>query len=103
LLYSIVMGGDLTDTVSAIAVSADGNAHVVGTTMSRSFPTTPGAFQTQRGGVITNGFVMKLAPDGQVVYTSYLPYVVVNNAALLNVPAAGIAVTVETSGSALIG
>ena len=69
LLYSIVLGGDLTDTVSAIAVSEDGNAHVVGTTQSRSFPTTPGAFQTQHGGVITNGFASMLL----VLHQDYEP------------------------------
>ncbi len=107
LLYSNLFGGDLKDTISALVVSADGNAHVVGTTDSRSFPTTSGAFQTEHGALFQNGFVVKLASDGQVVYASYLPYVSTqisdNGQPLLSLPVAGIAIVLEASGSALIG
>ena len=56
----------------AIAVDAQGNAYVTGTTLSPSFPTTAGAFQTTPGGV-DDAFVIKLNAAGSApVYSTYL-------------------------------
>jgi hypothetical protein len=65
-----------------IAVDSAGNAYVTATTTSLSFPTTPGAFQTQSNLNQTSGsgnpapsdaFVTKLNPTGTaLVYSTYL-------------------------------
>lgn len=105
LLYSTVIGGESTDTVTGLAVNAQGQAHVAGRTNSKSFPATPGAFQTQAGS--SDGFAVKLAADGTLVYTSYLP----NLAPPLGSPGIGnpnplpslVAVAAESGGSAWFG
>jgi hypothetical protein len=63
--YSTFLGGDSAETPNAIAVDANGNAFVSGTTQSPNFPTTPGAFD--RTGATQNFsdvFVTKLNPAG---------------------------------------
>jgi uncharacterized protein (TIGR03437 family) len=76
LIYSTFLGsggGDL------IRVDAQGNAIVLGTTMSLSFPVTPGAFElnglsTPWTGITFNtAFLSKLNPTGSaLVYSTYI-------------------------------
>ena len=49
LVYSTFLGGSGTDTASAVALDADGNAYLTGTTFSRDFPVS-GAFQNTSQG-----------------------------------------------------
>jgi hypothetical protein len=76
LVYSTYLGGSGIDHGSSIAVDASGNAYVAGTTSSKNFPITPGAFQTVChgcGGTNPDGFVTKLNPAGSaLVYSTYL-------------------------------
>lgn len=46
LVYSTYLGGSTQDQLNGIAVDSNGNAYVVGGSLSTDFPTTPGAFQT---------------------------------------------------------
>jgi uncharacterized protein (TIGR03437 family) len=105
LLYSVVLGGELSDTVTALAVDSGGDVHLVGRTTSKSFPATPGAFQTQAGAG-NNGFAVKLGPDGQIIYSSYLQNIRLANPLnpffFSTVPVAPVSVAVEAGGSALI-
>jgi len=74
LLYSPVLCGSGDGSPEGIAVDADGNAYVAGTTGSSDFPTV-NPFQATRGGgpVGLTGFVSKLTPDGsQLAYSTYL-------------------------------
>jgi hypothetical protein len=73
LVYSTYLGGtSASDEGSGIAVDTAGNAYVTGSTFSRDFPTTVGAFQTTRGGGF-DAFVTKLNPTGSaLVYSTYL-------------------------------
>jgi len=72
LIYSTYLGGSDYDQGSAIAVDADGNAYVAGSTLSTNFPTTEGAFQRSSGGSF-DAFVTKLGPEGSaLVYSTYL-------------------------------
>ena len=75
VLYLTYLGGSDTDNAGAITVDSSGNAYVVGTTLSRDFPVTPGAAQTRFGGadVFGDAFVVKLDPTGsQLLYSTYL-------------------------------
>ncbi|MDD5544137.1 MAG: SBBP repeat-containing protein [Acidobacteriia bacterium] len=81
LVYSTYLGGSSTDagydigtgnSGNGIAVDADGNAYVVGQTMSTNFPTTAGVPQAANGGSV-DVFVAKLNPTGTaLVYSTYL-------------------------------
>jgi hypothetical protein len=81
LVYSTYLagGGDNGhDGGSGIAVDADGNAYVVGSSnpflgRPATFPTTAGAFQPSFGGGETDGFVAKLNATGSaLVYSTFL-------------------------------
>ncbi|MGH8635586.1 MAG: SBBP repeat-containing protein [Burkholderiales bacterium] len=70
LSYSTFLGGSDFDGAGGIAVDAEGNAFVAGSTRSFDFPTTAGAFQPTGGGGV---FVTKLGPTGSsLVYSTYL-------------------------------
>ena len=70
--YSTRLGGSLSDAAKAIAIDAQGNAYVTGTTQSPDFPTTAGAYQTGLGDY-SDVFVTKLNPAGTVlVYSTHL-------------------------------
>jgi hypothetical protein len=72
LEYSTYLGGNASDGVNAVAVSADGRVYVTGSTASENFPVTSGAFQTFLGGV-TDAFVTQLNASGNgLVYSTYL-------------------------------
>ena len=72
LVYSTYLGGSNFDVGNRIAVDADGNAYVTGSTSSPDFPTTIGAFQTATGGS-GDAYVTKLNPTGSdLVYSTYL-------------------------------
>ncbi len=74
--------GGGTDRGAGIAVDAQGNAYVAGSTESPGFPVTAGAVQTALGSgpygcnfppsPCADAFVTKLDPTGAVLYTTYL-------------------------------
>lgn len=72
LSYASFLGGkNANEAVTAIAVDAQGCAYVTGSTKSVRFPTTPGAFQTNRPGY--DVFVTKINAAGTaLVYSTYL-------------------------------
>ena len=72
LIYATRLGGSDYDESSRIMVDQHGFAWVLGYTKSRDFPTTPDAIQRNYGGGEGDGFLAKLAPDGRVVYATYL-------------------------------
>ena len=70
LVYSTYLGGSNLDMGRNIAVDANGNAYVIGSTFSHDFPTTPGAFNTAYagpptppGGGFADVFVVKFIED----------------------------------------
>jgi RHS repeat-associated protein len=69
LVYSTYLGGSGGDLGSGIAVDADGNAYIDGTTDSRDFPTLH-ALQPTTDGVAA--FYAKLNATGTLVYSTYL-------------------------------
>jgi hypothetical protein len=107
LVYSTFLGGSgkpaedtvviaLGDYAQGIAVDSAGNAYVAGSTDSRNFPTTPGAFQTTHASVVNadgsgfyDGFVTKLTPSGVPVYSTFLGGGRTDHATAIDVDSAG--------------
>ncbi|HWL65345.1 MAG TPA: SBBP repeat-containing protein, partial [Actinomycetota bacterium] len=73
-------------------VDDDGDVYVGGQTDADDFPTTPGAFQTEQNGGY-DGFLSKLASNGDLVYATYFSG---SGSDLIN------DVAVDDSGSALV-
>lgn len=72
LIYSTYLGGSLDDAGNGIAVDAEGNAYVAGSTSSTNFPTTAGAYATTYRGGFADVFVAKLDSEGALTYATYL-------------------------------
>jgi hypothetical protein len=79
LFWSTLLGGPNYDRAYAIEVDRKGNVYVAGRA-GPGFPVSEGAFQTEYGGTryngfygSQNGFVAKLAPDGdKLIWASYV-------------------------------
>ncbi|MEO5922207.1 MAG: SBBP repeat-containing protein [Bryobacteraceae bacterium] len=72
VLYATFLGGDRTDSVSAIAVDPQGNTYVTGETTSANFPAV-GTAITQIQGAIPYAFVTKYNAAGtQILYSTLL-------------------------------
>ena len=88
LIYSTYLGGGDNDSARDVALAASGNVYITGTTRSKDFPTTAGAFNRSCGtdGLcnegdrdpsnprpVTDTFVTGLSADGsEVLYSTYL-------------------------------
>jgi len=76
LLWSTFLGGIEIDRASAVALDAGGEVVVAGTTTSRDFPTTPGAFDRTFAGGTTHGydgFACRLSASGaSLVWSTFL-------------------------------
>ncbi len=76
LVYSTFLGGSDADFGGRIALDSAGSAYVVGTTYSKDFPTTAGAFQQVCGDedcAAGDAYVVKLSANGSALsYSSYL-------------------------------
>ena len=72
ILSSKTLSGSAVDEANGVAVDAQGNAYVAGTTFSSDFPATLGAHDAQHNGA-RDVFVTKVAPNGiDVVYSTYI-------------------------------
>ena len=83
-MYSVVLSGTGTTTISSMATDPQGNAYIAGTTNAADFPVTPGAFQTRLSGAGSlcqlaaggfpcyDAFVAKLDPTGKIVWATFL-------------------------------
>lgn len=73
LQYSTYLGGNAIDSSRSLAVDAEGNTYVSGTTSSTDFPVAGEPFQGTYGGGVNDAFVAKLNSDGSgLVYATYL-------------------------------
>ena len=72
LVYSTYIGGSNDDFGYSIAIDADGDAYVTGSTSSSNYPATAGVYQDTIIGY-SNNFVTKLNPTGSaLVYSTYI-------------------------------
>jgi hypothetical protein len=73
LLYSTFLSGSGIDAANGIALDANGDAFIAGSTSSTDFPITPGALQTTTHAVGGTGFVAELNETGtSLLYSTYL-------------------------------
>jgi sugar lactone lactonase YvrE len=71
--YATYLGGNQTDSASAIAVDSAGDAYITGQTYSANFPTTVGAYSVAEKASSQDVFVTKLNPQGTaLVYSTYI-------------------------------
>jgi uncharacterized protein (TIGR03437 family) len=90
-LYVRYFGGSLFDAASAIAVDSAGNAYVAGYTASPDFPVTPGGnLGTAPAGISDQrSFVVKLDPNGVILFSDLLGGSTYSQAQSVAVNAAG--------------
>ena len=74
LEFGTFLGGSSADECFGVAIDAEGNACLGGSTSSGTdFPVTLGAFDTTIGAFKPDGFVAKLSPGGDsLIYATYL-------------------------------
>lgn len=72
VIFTTRLGGDGFDAALRVRVDRNGMAHATGITKSRNFPVTPDATQKQFGGGASDAFLAAVAPDGKLVYSSFL-------------------------------
>ncbi|HEX5423452.1 MAG TPA: SBBP repeat-containing protein, partial [Candidatus Acidoferrales bacterium] len=75
LVYSTLLGGtngSEGEVINGLAVDANGNAVVAGSTSSSDFPTTADAFQAELKNPSWNAFLTKVNPSGSdLMYSTY--------------------------------
>lgn len=74
LVYSTYIGGELIDSIAAIAIDSAGNAYIGGTTSSNNYPIRNAVQNTRRTGAAgLDGCITKLNPNGSdIIYSTYL-------------------------------
>lgn len=71
LLWSTFFGGSNMDFGHSIAVTTDGSCYITGETWSSNFP-TKNAYTDVFGGGNTDAFVAKFAPNGSLLWSTFL-------------------------------
>jgi len=70
VIYSTYFGGSGHDRGLSIAVDTDGNVFITGSTTSTDFPLLNASQSTLGGGY--DAFVLKIDPDGEPIYSTYV-------------------------------
>ena len=68
--YSSYLGGNDADSAFSVAIDASGNAYVAGDSRSYNFPVRNALRAQNAGG--QDGFLTKISPAGQIVFSTYL-------------------------------
>lgn len=98
-LYMRYLGGSVYESANAIAVDGAGNAYIAGVTASPDFPQTAGASlgTAPTRNTDTRSFVIKLDPNGEMVYSGLVGGSAASTAQAIAVTATGQAVVSGTS------
>ncbi len=72
LVYATRVAADAPTVALRIRTADDGRAFVTGLTKGPGLPVTDDAIQTQYGGGESDAFLVAVAPDGQVIYGTFL-------------------------------
>lgn len=74
LVFSTMLAGSCGTYGNRIAIDANGNAWVVGSTISSDFPVTPDALQPKYGGGTYDGdgYLASFSPSGTLTYATYI-------------------------------
>ncbi len=74
VVYSTLLGGAAAnfDGARGVAVDAQGNAYIVGQTQSSDFPTRNARDGAPPQGFASKAFIAKFAPDGTLIYSTFL-------------------------------
>ena len=71
ILFSTVLGGSDDETFEYAVIDAEDNVFLVGSTISADFPVTPTAYSQTYNGGFADGYIMKLAQNGSLLYSTY--------------------------------
>ena len=71
VFFSKLFGGNGLEFIRSIVTDSQGNIYLTGATRSNDFPISSDAIQKQLAGGY-DIFIMKLSPDGEVIYSSYI-------------------------------
>ncbi len=95
LIYATYLGGNGIDEANGVATDASNRSYITGITYSTDFPTTGGAFQSNKPGgqFDSEGFAARFNSGGTVSYVTYLGG---------NGDDAGYGIAVDGSGNAYI-
>jgi sugar lactone lactonase YvrE len=96
LAYATLLGGSSAESLTGLAIDAAGNCYVTGSTQSVDFPTTPGAFSTNKSSqsFYNSGFVTKLSATGaSLLYSTFLGG---------NASDTAVAIAIDSAGSAYV-
>ena len=74
LVFSTLLGGSCGASGNQIAIDANGNTWVVGSTLSPDFPVTADALQPKYGGGTSDGdgYLASFSPSGTLTYATYI-------------------------------
>jgi photosystem II stability/assembly factor-like uncharacterized protein len=70
LVFATYYGGMGNDTGNSLALDANGNIWLTGSTSSYDLPVTTGSYQSQLNGA-TNAYLAEFSPDGQLLASTY--------------------------------
>lgn len=72
LLWTRVLGGTGAEELRALTVDANGALLLLGNTTSKDFPVTPGVLSPTAPSGTVVAFLLKLAPQGEIAFSTYL-------------------------------
>jgi uncharacterized protein (TIGR03437 family) len=72
LVFSTLLGGSCGTRGQALALDANGNIWIGGSTDSPDFPVTKDAWQPALGGDVYDGFLVRFTPSGGLGYATYV-------------------------------
>ena len=98
ILYSSYIGGSADDRAFGLALDAAGNVYITGSTSSTNFPTV-NPLQRANAGGLNDIFVTKIGTGGNIVYSTYVGGVGIDQSYGIAVDASGAAYVTGYSSS----